>query len=117
MDGNAIFFNENVSLARMKVMAFGQVKLLRYQPNLMFCIVHDLWSISIYPRSVYWTMREVQSAYFITSPFPLAPNLLPIILISIPSLYTKPVHIRMPRNPETPTGEKMHRQRHSHGSR
>lgn len=39
------FFNENVSLARMKVMAFGQVKLLRYQPNLTFCIVHDLRSI------------------------------------------------------------------------
>ena len=38
-------FNENVSLAFMKVMAFGRVEILRYHHNLMFCIVHDLRSI------------------------------------------------------------------------
>lgn len=35
-------FNENVSLA---CMAFGRVEILRYHPNLMFCIVHDRRSI------------------------------------------------------------------------
>lgn len=47
-------FNEIVSLA---CMAFGRVEILRYHPNLMFCIVHDLRSI--HHIGVFLFTREV----------------------------------------------------------